>query len=160
MELRCILTYNGGYDPAGNELKIEAGTVVSGGEPGYLEFLLRDAPGCFEVVAQDDEAPPPATDPEDDGLDGLRVHELREIVAAELVSDRETKAGFDPELKIADRLNESFRNNGLLYRMSGDIMSMNPPLCITRDEVDEIVHAIDLALWKLEGELGISKGPL
>ena len=82
------------------------------------------------------------------------------IVAAELVSDRGTKAGFSPDLKIADRLNESFRNSGLLYRMSGDIMSMNPPLCITRDEVDEIVHAIDLALWKLEGELGLSKGPL
>ena len=85
------------------------------------------------------------------------VRGLGMIVAAELVSDRETKASFSPELKIADRLNESFRNSGLLYRMSGDIMSMNPPLCITRDEVDEIVHAIDLALWKLEGELGLSK---
>jgi adenosylmethionine-8-amino-7-oxononanoate aminotransferase len=79
------------------------------------------------------------------------------IVAAELVSDRETKASFSPDLKIADRLNESFRNSGLLYRMSGDVIGMNPPLCITRDEVDEIVHAVDLALWKLEGELGLSK---
>ena len=85
------------------------------------------------------------------------VRGLGMIVAAELVSDRETKAGFSPELKIADRMNESFRNSGLLYRMSGDVISMNPSLCITKDEVDEIVHAIDLALWKVEGELGVSK---
>ena len=85
------------------------------------------------------------------------VRGLGMIVAAELVSDRETKAGFAPELKIADRLNESFRNSGLLYRMSGDVIAMNPSLCITKEEVDEIVHAIDLALWKVEGELGLSK---
>ena len=85
------------------------------------------------------------------------VRGLGMIVAVELVSDRETKAGFSPELKIADRLNESFRNSGLLYRMSGDVIAMNPPLCITKDEVDEIVHAVDLALWKVEGELGLSK---
>ena len=36
-------------------------------------------------------------------------------------------------------------------------MSIGPPICITRDEVDEIVHAIDLTLWEVEGQLGIAR---
>jgi adenosylmethionine-8-amino-7-oxononanoate aminotransferase len=79
------------------------------------------------------------------------------LIAVELVADRKSKAKFPPEAKIADRLNESFRNHGLIFKASGDILSIGPPLCITRDEVDEMVHAIDLSLWELEGELGIAK---
>ncbi len=79
------------------------------------------------------------------------------IVAADLVSDKETKAGFSPDLKISDRLNESFKKHRLLYRMAGNVIAMNPPLCITKSEVDEIVHAVDLALWEMEGDLGLSK---
>jgi len=79
------------------------------------------------------------------------------LIAVELVADRKSKAKFPPEAKIADRLNESFRNHGLIFKASGDILSIGPPLCITRDEVDEMVHAIDLSLWELEGELRIAK---
>jgi len=79
------------------------------------------------------------------------------LIAVELVADRKSKANFPPEAKIADRLNESFRNHGLIFKASGDILSIGPPLCITRDEVDEMVHAIDLSLWELEGELRIAK---
>jgi len=80
------------------------------------------------------------------------------IVAAELVSDKETKAGFEPDLKIAELLNEGFKKHGLLYHVSGTgVLSMNPALCITKDEVDEIVHAVDLTLWEVEGKLGLAK---
>ena len=78
------------------------------------------------------------------------------LIAVELVADRNTKAKFPPEAKIAARLNESFRKHGLIFRAGGDILSIGPPLCITREEVDEIVHAIDLSLWELEGALGIA----
>ena len=79
------------------------------------------------------------------------------LLAAELVSDRETKASFAPELRIHQRLTEKFRSHGLIFRLPSQIMTIGPPLCITRGEVDEIVHAIDLSLWELEGELGIAK---
>ena len=79
------------------------------------------------------------------------------LMAVELVADRKTKEKFPPEAKIADRLNASFKEHGLIFRVGGEIMNIGPPLCITRDEVDEIVHAIDLSLWELEGELGIAK---
>ena len=78
------------------------------------------------------------------------------LLAMELVKDRETKERFPKEAKIADHLNESFQKHGLIFRTGGDVVSIGPPLCITREEVDEIIHAMDLSLWELEGELGIS----
>jgi adenosylmethionine-8-amino-7-oxononanoate aminotransferase len=98
-------------------------------------------------------------------LEGLKVDhrsigDVRGIgllLAIELVSDRKTKARFSAEAKIPSRLNEKFRKHGLIYRASSEILTLTPPICITRDEVDEIVHAVDLSLWELEGELGIAK---
>ena len=98
-------------------------------------------------------------------LDGLKldhpsvgdVRGLGLLMAVELVADRETKAGFPPEAKIPARLNEKFRDRGLILRTVSDTISIGPPLCITRGEVDEIVHAIDLTLWEIEGEMGIAK---
>ena len=97
-------------------------------------------------------------------LEGLKqdhpiVGDVRGIglfLAIELVSDRETRAGFPKEVKISDRLNEKFRKHGLILRVGGEILGIGPPLCITRSEVDDIVHAIDLSLWEIEGDLGIA----
>ena len=80
------------------------------------------------------------------------------LLALELVSDQETRARFPAEAKISTHLNESFRKHGLILRMSTgiDVISLGPPLCITRGEVDKIVHALDLSLWELESTLGIA----
>ena len=78
------------------------------------------------------------------------------LLAVELVSDRKTKEGFAPDLKVPEKLNEKFEKHGLLYRAGDGTLAFGPPLCITRGEVDEIVHVIDLSLWELEGELGIA----
>ena len=85
------------------------------------------------------------------------VRGLGLLLAMELVSDRETKAKFPPEARIAARLNERFRQHGLIFRVRGEILGIGPPLCITRGDVDEIVHAIDLSLGEVEGELGIAR---
>ena len=85
------------------------------------------------------------------------VRGLGMLMNVELVADRKTKAKFPPEAKVPERLNESFRKHGLIFKVAGGMLSIGPPLCITRDEVDEIVHAIDLSLWELEGQLGITK---
>ena len=79
------------------------------------------------------------------------------LLAVELVSDRKSKALFPPEAKVPDRLNEKFKNRGLIFRVNSNILNIGPPLCITKSEVDEIVHAIDLSLWELEGEMGIAR---
>ena len=80
------------------------------------------------------------------------------LLALELVSDQETRARFPAEAKLSSHLNESFKKHSLILRMSTgvDVISLGPPLCITRGEVDKIVHALDLSLWELEGTLGIA----
>ena len=84
------------------------------------------------------------------------VRGLGLLMAIELVSDRDTKARFPKDQRIPARLNEKFQKHGLILRINSDVVNIGPPLCITRGEVDEIVHGIDLSLWELEGELGVS----
>ena len=79
------------------------------------------------------------------------------LMRMELVSDRDTKQVFLEDLKVADRLNEKFKKHGLILRAGGEAITFGPPLCISREEVDEIVHAVDLSLWELEGDLGIAR---
>ncbi len=96
-------------------------------------------------------------------LEGLKVDhpivgDVRGIgllLAVELVKDRKTKERFPKEALLHERLNEKFRKHGLILRVGSEIINIGPPLCITKDEVDEIMHALDLSLWELEGELGI-----
>ena len=81
------------------------------------------------------------------------------LITAELVADRKTKALFPDDANIPNRLNEKFRKHGLILRIGSNLINMGPPLCVTRSEIDEIVHALDLSLWELEGELGIAQTP-
>ena len=74
-----------------------------------------------------------------------------------MLADRDTKAGFSADTRVPERLNDKFKRQGLIFRINSNILNMGPPLCITREEVDEIVHAIDISLWELEGEMGISR---
>ena len=85
------------------------------------------------------------------------VRGLGLLVQVEFVTDRATKERFPKDALLKTRLNEGFRERGLILRASGDTMAIGPPICITKDEIDEIVHAIDLTLWQVEGQLGIAK---
>jgi adenosylmethionine-8-amino-7-oxononanoate aminotransferase len=74
--------------------------------------------------------------------------------AIELVDDRDTKAPFDPELKIAAKIKKSAQNNGLLcYPMSGTIdgklgdhVLLAPPFVISNNELDELVHKLSVTI--------------
>ena len=79
------------------------------------------------------------------------------LMGVELVSDRETRAPVAEDVHIADKLNERFKKYGLILRMSGNIINIGPPICITEGEVDEIVHALDVSLWEVEGAMGIAQ---
>ncbi len=84
------------------------------------------------------------------------VRGLGLLCAIELVSDRTTKAGFRPEVGMAERLTAKFGEHGLILPVRGNVIPITPPLTTTRGDVDQIMHAIDLALWEIEGELGIA----
>ncbi len=111
------------------------GLVERSAELGaYFLHLLRDLARSHPVVGD--------------------VRGIGLLVAVELVTDRETRTGFPEDFKIVDRMTDKFRRRGLLLRMlSSQILQMAPPLCVTEDEVDQIVTGIDSALSELETEL-------
>ena len=70
------------------------------------------------------------------------VRGLGLMAAVELVSDKKTKAGFDPSLKVPDRITNEFRNRGLYTRSRGDVIVMAPPLMIPEETLDKAVKII------------------
>jgi adenosylmethionine-8-amino-7-oxononanoate aminotransferase len=91
-------------------------------------------------------------------IDHMSVGDARGIgllLGVELVSDRKTRKPFAEELNIGNRLTEKFKSHGLLLGASNSTLNIGPPLSVTKSEIDEIMHGIDLSLWELEGELGI-----
>ena len=87
----------------------------------------------------------------------LDVRGVGLLLAVELARNRVTREPFAPGDRVVDRLNENFRRQGLILRVGGPVINMGPPLCTTTADVDEIVHALDLSLWRLEGDLGIAQ---
>ena len=79
------------------------------------------------------------------------------LLAIEMVSDHETKEGFPPEARLAERLLEKFREEKLILRVEGQLINFGPPLCITRDDVNQIVSGLDRALGAVESELEIKR---
>jgi len=80
------------------------------------------------------------------GLEALADHPLvgeargRGLLGAlELVSDKATRHGFDPALKLPERLFERGYANGVIFRAFGDgMIGLAPALCCTDGEMDMI----------------------
>jgi taurine--2-oxoglutarate transaminase len=68
----------------------------------------------------------------------------------ELTSDKKTKAplaGFADSLKnVSGGLNKVLYDNGLYLFAKWDFIFISPPLIITREQIDEMVAAIDKGL--------------
>lgn len=77
------------------------------------------------------------------------------LLGIELVGNRGEKTRLAPELGIPGKLNNIFYKNGLLLRSRENNITIGPPLSITRQDVDDIIHTIDISFWELEGDLGI-----
>ena len=77
------------------------------------------------------------------------------LVGIDLVKDGDTKEQFPKAAKVSERLTAEFEKRALILRPSDTSITMGPPLCITRDEVDEIVAAIDDALTEVERQLAV-----
>ena len=74
------------------------------------------------------------------------------LAAVEVVQDRDTKERFPQEAQLSAKLSRIMDKNGLLGR-AGDIISVAPPLTITKDEVDFVVQALDRTLEEVQTEL-------
>ncbi len=82
----------------------------------------------------------------------------------ELVEDRQTRRPFAPEAAMGERLTQKCMDRGLVVYpgsghaegRAGDHILIGPPLTITADEVEEMVHRLSLAVADLEEELGVA----
>jgi adenosylmethionine-8-amino-7-oxononanoate aminotransferase len=67
--------------------------------------------------------------------------------ALELVSDKYTKAQFDPALKLPDRVADAGYRNGLVFRAFGDgILGFAPALCFTPAEFEQLFDRLKRTL--------------
>ncbi len=100
-----------------------------------------------------------------DGLAALADHPLvgetrgRGMLGAiELVTNKATKARFDPNLKVADRLFAAGYANGVIFRAFADnIIGLAPALCCSDDEMDMIFARIRTTLDQLLDEPDIRR---
>ncbi|MGE0232456.1 MAG: aminotransferase [Flavobacteriaceae bacterium] len=69
------------------------------------------------------------------------------IGGLELVSDKSDRTPFDPQLGVGPRVAQEAEQRGLIVRsMAGDIISLCPPLIITREETDMLFDRLEAAL--------------
>jgi adenosylmethionine-8-amino-7-oxononanoate aminotransferase len=97
------------------------------------------------------------------GLDALLTHPLvgdsrhRGLLGAlELVSDKDSKAGFDPALKLSERIAAAAYQNRLIFRAFGDnILGFAPALSYTESEFDLMFERLEKTLDDVLGEADV-----
>ncbi|WP_455257458.1 adenosylmethionine--8-amino-7-oxononanoate transaminase [Peptoniphilus asaccharolyticus] len=85
-------------------------------------------------------------------LDHQNVGEIRHIGlinAIELVKDKETKEGFDSKIRMGYQIYKRALEYGLLLRPLGNILYFNPPLVITKEEIDLAIERMKKAFFEI-----------
>jgi adenosylmethionine-8-amino-7-oxononanoate aminotransferase len=95
-----------------------------------------------------------------EGLNTLQNHPtlgdvrgLGLIAGVELVKDKATKEKFAESSDEIKYLNQGLRDRGMLTR-ANHVISLSPPLCITKELVEKIVSIIDDAVGDMERKFG------
>ena len=114
-----------GEDLVGNAARVGA----------YLQDRLREAFGKHPLVGD--------------------VRGVGLMAGIELMADPAAGAPFDPALKVGQRVAQRCLAEGLIVRAlpTGDVLAFSPPLCITRDEVDQVVERFGRGLAAVTDEL-------
>ena len=76
------------------------------------------------------------------------------LTGVELVADRSTKEPFPADVKVGDMARSKLRERRILVSPGGSEVKFLPPLCIIRDEADELITALDEVLGEMSKELG------
>jgi adenosylmethionine-8-amino-7-oxononanoate aminotransferase len=66
--------------------------------------------------------------------------------ADEFVRDRESKAPFPPEARVAFRVRDAALARGVIVRASGDVVAVCPPLIIKEEQIDQLVAVLDASI--------------
>jgi adenosylmethionine-8-amino-7-oxononanoate aminotransferase len=71
------------------------------------------------------------------------------LAVIEVVKNRETRERFGPAAKFSLIVNKSLMEQKVFLRV-WDVIQIAPPFVVTKDEIDTIVNAVDIALEKFE----------
>jgi L-2,4-diaminobutyrate transaminase len=118
------------------ELVDELDLVRNAGEVGaYFNAALKDAVGGHRHVGE------------------VRGEGL--LAAVELVRDRDDRVFFDASQKVGPRIAAALLEQDVIARAmpQGDILGFAPPLCLTKQEADQVVDATRRALEAVEKAL-------
>ncbi|WID98482.1 aspartate aminotransferase family protein [Bosea vestrisii] len=111
------------------ELVDELDLVRNAGEVGaYFNAALKEAVGSHRHVGE------------------VRGEGL--LAAVEFVRDRDDRVFFDTSEKVGPRIGAALLEQGVIARAmpQGDILGFAPPLCLTKQEADEVVGATRRAI--------------
>jgi putrescine aminotransferase len=88
-----------------------------------------------------------------EGLEKLQKHKIVGRVsgigllqALFLVADNRTNTLFDSSLGVGSFIRDFCYKNGMIMRNNGDILVMAPALIITREQIDEALHILEMAI--------------
>ncbi len=118
------------------ELVDELDLVRNAGEVGvYFNAALKDAVGSHRHVGE------------------VRGEGL--LAAVEFVRDRDDRVFFDASEKVGPRIAAALLEQGVIARAmpQGDILGFAPPLCLTRQEADQVVDATRRAVEAVAARL-------
>ena len=76
------------------------------------------------------------------------------LFGIELVKDKATKEKFPKEAEIKKKLTQLMHQNKL-FMFANETISLAPPLCINKDEVDHLVKTVGTIIGQAEKQLGI-----
>ena len=85
------------------------------------------------------------------------------MAAVELVRDKALRAPFPAEAKIAPRVRAAALRRGLIVRAGADLITVCPPLIVTKEQIDTIVRLLGEAIAGVASELApqaCTAGPL
>ena len=60
------------------------------------------------------------------------------MVGIEYVEDKQSKTPYDPKVRVAERVFEACRDQGLIVRPIGNQTVLSPPLILTRSQTDRL----------------------
>lgn len=112
----------------------ELGLLENASSTGpYLLQRLRDAVGSHPNVAE--------------------VRGVGLMAAVEFMEDPGARIWFEPPMSISGKISAAMLRRGVIARPmpEGDIIGFAPPLCITRQEVDQVAEALQGAVQEVLG---------
>ncbi len=111
---------------------LEEDKILEHTEAAYLNQRLQEALGNHKNIGE--------------------IRTIGLINAMELVEDIDTKRAFDSRKRIGYQVYQAAMERGLLLRPMGDVPYFNPPLNITRQEIDKAVEICAESIKAVLGE--------